>query len=314
MYPLVETVLFVFGLVGLGYLAGLTGYLRPEVGDALTAFAVRVAMPLLLFHTMLTADFHGTVPWALWATYFTSVAVAWTLGHLAVTRLFGRDALAGVAGGVATSFSNLLLLGIPLIQGVYGAQGFETLSLIVVVHLPIMIMASIVLFNLLDSGEAKTGIVRSFVEKTSRNPLIVGIAAGLVCRLSGLPMPALGGRLVDALAGTAGTIALFAMGLSLLKFGLSGNIRPAMVLTGVKLILMPAAALACAWLLGLPPLAASVAVVAAGLPSGVNAYLIAVQLGTGQALATNQMTLATAVSVLTLTLWLVALQALYGLV
>ncbi|TGT21706.1 AEC family transporter, partial [Mesorhizobium sp. M4B.F.Ca.ET.172.01.1.1] len=33
MTPLTETVLCVFSLVGLGYLAGLTGYLKPASGE-----------------------------------------------------------------------------------------------------------------------------------------------------------------------------------------------------------------------------------------------------------------------------------------
>ena len=70
--------------------------------------------------------------------------------------------------------------------------------------------------------------------------------------------------------------------------------RPALVLSTIKLMLMPAAALAAAWLFGLPPLTAQVVVIAAGLPSGVNSYLIAMQFNTGQALASNQMTIATA--------------------
>ena len=57
MSPVVETILFVFGLVALGYLAGLTGYLKVQVGDALTEFAVGVALPLLLFRTMVRRRF-----------------------------------------------------------------------------------------------------------------------------------------------------------------------------------------------------------------------------------------------------------------
>ena len=88
MSPVVETILFVFGLVALGYLAGLTGYLKAEVGDALTQFAVGVALPLLLFRTMVGADFHGSAPWALWSVYFAAAAVTWIVGHLVMTRAF----------------------------------------------------------------------------------------------------------------------------------------------------------------------------------------------------------------------------------
>ena len=75
---------------------------------------------------------------------------------------------------------------------------------------------------------------------------------------------------------------------------------------------MPAVALLLAWLVGLPPLTAKVAVAAAALPSGVNSYLIAAQFGTGQALASNQMTIATAFAVVTTALWLTAAQWVFG--
>lgn len=316
MSPLIETVLFVFGLVALGYLAGLTGYLKTEVGDALSAFAVGVALPLLLFRTMVNADFHGAAPWTLWATYFTAVIVAWTAGHLAITRIFGRDGQAGVVGGVATAFSNLVLLGAPFMLGVFGQQGFEILSLIIAVHLPTMLMASIILFEIF--GRRKNGGVHpgamalDFLRKIGTNPLVVGIVCGWLWRATGAPLPALAAHFVDALADIAAPLALFAMGLGLRKFGISGNVRPAIVLSALKLFLMPAVALGMAWLLGLPPLPAKVAVAAAALPSGVNSYLIAMQFGTGQALASNQMTIATAFAVVSTAFWLAVAQAVFG--
>ncbi|MDH4989008.1 AEC family transporter [Aminobacter anthyllidis] len=316
MSPLVETVLFVFGLVALGYLSGATGYLRTETGDALSEFAIGVALPLLLFRTMIGADFNGSAPWALWATYFIAVAVAWTAGHLVTTRVFGRDGQAGVVGGVSSAFSNLVLLGIPFMLGVFGQEGFELLSLIVSVHLPTMMMASIILFEMFGPRRSEPMhplvIIRDFLRKILTNPLIVGILAGLAWRATGVPLPSLATRFVDALANIAGPVALFAMGLGLRKFGISGNIKPALVLSVLKLMLMPAVALLFAWLFGLPPLSAKVAVAAASLPSGVNSYLIATQFGTGQALASNQMTIATACAVVTTAFWLTIATMVFG--
>jgi len=316
MSPLVETVLFVFGLVALGYLSGATGYLRSETGDALSEFAIGVALPLLLFRTMIGADFHGSAPWSLWATYFIAVTVAWTAGHLVTTRMFGRDGQAGVVGGVSSAFSNLVLLGIPFMLGVFGQEGFEILSLIVSVHLPTMMMASIILFEMFGPRRSEpmhpVVIIRDFLRKILTNPLIVGILAGLAWRAAGVPMPGLATRFIDALANIAGPVALFAMGLGLKKFGISGNIKPALALSVLKLMLMPAVALLFAWLFGLPPLSAKVAVAAASLPSGVNSYLIATQFGTGQALASNQMTIATACAVATTAFWLTIATMVFG--
>lgn len=316
MSPLIETVLFVFSLVALGYLAGLTGYLKPASGEGISDFAVSVAMPLLLFQTMVNADFHGVAPWSLWSAYFIAVALTWAAGHLVTTRIFGRDARAGIVGGVSSSYSNVVLLGAPFILGIFGPNGFEVLSLLVSVHLPIMMMASIVLFEMFgrrgDEPVHPLRVVRSFLRKLLVNPLIIGILAGLAWRISGTPLPGLVSRLVDALASTAGPVALFAMGLSLRRFGISGNIRPALALSVLKLFLMPALVLGLVWLFELPPLTAKVAVVVAALPSGINSYLIAVQFNTGQALASNQMTIATACAAVTTAFWLAVVGYVFG--
>ncbi|RVC08490.1 AEC family transporter, partial [Mesorhizobium sp. M7A.F.Ca.AU.002.02.1.1] len=80
----------------------------------------------------------------------------------------------------------------------------------------------------------------------------------------------------------------------------------------LKLFLMPALVLVFVWLLGMPPLTAKVAVMVAAMPSGVNSYLIAVQFNTGQALASNQMTLATACAAVTTAFWLTVVLYVFG--
>jgi predicted permease len=311
MSSLTETVVFIFGLVALGYLAGLTGYLSNNSGAAIAEFAVNVAMPLLLFRTMTEVDFHGAAPLTLWSVYFAAAAVTWTIGHFIVTRLFGRDSRAGVVGGVSSAFSNLVLLGIPFVSGVFGKPGVEVLSLLVSVHLPIMMMASVILFEMFgrSDGDGEVDalrVLRSFLRKIFANPLIIGILAGLAWRFSGVPLSGICARLVDALGGAAGPVALFSIGLGLRRFGISGNLRPALLLSILKLGLMPGLVLVFAWFLGLPPLTAKVAVAAAAMPCGVNAYLIAAQFGTGQALASNQLTLSTICAVASTTLWIAA--------
>lgn len=316
MSPLVETVLFVFGLVAFGYLAAATGYLKIGTGDALSEFAVNVALPLLLFRTIVSADFHGGAPWKFWIAYFAAVIVAWAVGHLVTTKGFGRDDRAGVVGGVSSAFSNLVLFGIPFTLGVFGTEGFEVLSLLISVHLPAMLMASIILFEFFGRTRGEplkpAQILRVFLRRLLSNPLVIGIMLGWAWRVTGVELPRLVSHFVDALANIAAPLALFAMGLGLRKFGISGTLGPALALSAVKLLLMPAVALGFALLFGLPPLPAKVLVASAALPSGVNSYLIAIQFGTGQALASNQITIATAFAVVTTAFWLSVAQAIFG--
>lgn len=316
MSPLAETIAFVFGLVGLGYAAGWARLLRPQVGEALTEFAATIAVPTLIFRTMAGLDFHGAAPWALWSTYFLAIPPVWIAAHLVITRGFGREMEAGVVGGVAACFSNMLLIGIPLMVGAYGQPGLEVVALLLSVHLPVMMAASIILFEWARRDKERSldplRMLRDFVRNLLSNAIIIGIIAGLLWQVSGLPMPGLMVRFVDAFAGLAVTVALFSMGLSLRRFGISGNVRPAFVLAGLKLIMLPAVALGFALLAPLPPLTAKALVVVAALPTGINPYLIASRFGTGQVLASNTLTISTGLAVLTTAFWLAVVQQVFA--
>ena len=75
---LLDTILLVFGIVGIGYLAARFRILAPGTGDGLADFVFVIAVPLLLFRTMASAQFGDATPWRLWLTYFSGVAVVWT--------------------------------------------------------------------------------------------------------------------------------------------------------------------------------------------------------------------------------------------
>ncbi|MDR6632840.1 putative permease [Phyllobacterium sp. 1468] len=316
---LIQTIIVVFGVIAIAYAAAHFKLLDERVGDGLSDFVFVIAAPLLLFRTMVRADFHGTAPWSLWISYFIGVIVAWAASDVAIKLFFGRDNRAGVVAGVSGAFSNLVFLGMPLMLGVFGQNGFAILSLIVAVHMPVMMAASITLHELamrrdgVFTGESHwVAVIGSFFNSLLRNPFVLGILAGWIWRLLGLQMPDTADALIETLSGVAGPVALFAMGMGLKKFGVSGNIAAAVLMSAIKLVLMPAVVLGAAWLIGLPPFTAKIAVVAAALPAGVNSYLIATRFGTGQALASNSMVMATAFSALTLTLWVSVATRIFG--
>lgn len=306
MSALAQSVTFIFSVVALGFLSGRSGLLRGQ-GEQLAEFVANVALPVLLFRTMITSDFGAVAPWLLWAVYFGAVAVSWGLGQAFAYFVMGRDGRGSIVAGVAACFSNLVLLGLPFTLAVFGEEGVSVLSLIVAVHLPSMLAVSLVLLSVGGGAGAPRGLaaLREFVRALATNSMVVGIAAGLLWRLSGLALPALPMRLVDTFAGVAGPVALFAMGMGLGRFPLTANLRQTFQIVFLKLAVMPAVALAVAYAAGLPPLTAKVVVVAASLPTGINPYLLAVRFGTGQGLASNSLTVGTLLAALTTSLWLV---------
>jgi malonate transporter and related proteins len=310
-------VLSVFGLIGLGYGAARAGILARNVGDGLTEFVFKAAMPFLLFDTLATADLHGLSPWRVWTAYFGPFAAVWAISHWVIRRFFGRDARAAVVAGGSAAYSNAVLVGIPLILGAFGQPGVVFLIVIVAVHLPVMMLGSVVLNEWALHADRRQGQLTSRSESMRRlarsmltHPILMAIAAGLVWRSTGAPVPMLIDGIVSPLAGAAGPLALFASGMSLVQFGMARQIRPAMLIAVFKLMVMPLLVLGAATAVGLPPVGVAALTLTAACPTGVNAFLIAGRLGTGQALASNALLFSTAGGVLTVTVWLTLLSGL----
>ncbi len=315
MDQIVTIVLPVFGLIGIGYAAAWLKVL-PEGSDrTLADFCFVIAIPLLIFRILATADFSGGSPIHLWLAYYGGFAVVWIAGTLAVRRLFGRDARTGVVAGVSAAFPNTVLFGIPLIFVAYGDAGAAALAVLIAINLPVMMSVSAILNQraLVVDGEAShadpLSALRSAAIALVQNPIIIGIAAGILWRLLGLPLGGPVGTVVDRLSGVGGTLALFTVGMTLRRYGLSGNLRPALIIAGLKLVVMPAIVFALlATVISLPPVWAKALVVVSACPTGVNAWLVAARFRTGEGIASNVITLSTAASAVTVAVWLHVVQ------
>ena len=130
----VEIVLSIFGLIGIGYAAVRFGIVRPAVADHLAEFVFVIAVPVLLFRTLATADFSGTSPWRLWGVYFVVMAATWILADRLSRRLFGFNARRGLVAGISATYSNLVLIGIPLVDRALGEEGMIVVLLLVSIH------------------------------------------------------------------------------------------------------------------------------------------------------------------------------------
>ena len=311
MTDILAIVLPVFGLIGIGAAIAWTKVLGHSAGEALSEFVFVVAIPLLIFRIVATADFSGISAWRLWLAFFAAFAVSWAAGTLLTRRLFGRDARAGLVAGLAAGYGNTTLIGLPLALAAFGAEGSVPMALIIAVQLPIM-MAAVALLMVraeqqdgVGSGPADPATVaRSIAENLIANPIVIGLAAGIAWRVSGVPLTGLVADLVDRLADVASTLALFAMGMSLKKYGVRGRLVAGLVLTFLKLIAMPALVLVLALLVGLPPNATKVVVIAAACPTGVTPFLVAGRFRTGEGLASTTITISTVLAVVSVAFWL----------
>ncbi|MDJ0932763.1 AEC family transporter [Breoghania sp.] len=220
-YHIFSLILPVFLLIAFGYVAAVTGLLKEQVGDALGKFVFTIAIPLLMFRTLATAFLNGASPWALWGTYFSSVIIVWTMATLISRAVFGREARYGVIAGISGAFSNIILVGLPVISASVSEAGLVPLFVIVSVHLPFMTVLSTLLMERAAAadGTRKARPMLQTLMVVSRNlatnPMVIGLVSGAVWRTTGLPVPDLPADVISKIAATAIPVALFSLGMSL---------------------------------------------------------------------------------------------------
>ncbi|MEL7274097.1 MAG: AEC family transporter [Pseudomonadota bacterium] len=312
MGSIINIIAPVFVLIALGYVTARFKFLPDAAGDGLAQFVVKLAVPVLLMRSIATAQLGDVNPWGFLLAYGITVLVAWAMAGAVIVSVFKRGWRASVIAGVAASFSNLVLLGIPLIERAFGEPGLQILFFLISFHLPFMMTLSTFLMEhaVRADGVEQTplrplSIAKTLARNLAVNPIIIGIAAGLLWRFSGLPYGGLPGDVIDALARTTGPLALFSLGMGLIKYGIKGNLAPAFALAALSLIVMPGTIYGLGTtVLDLPVLWLQVAVLAAACPTGMNAYLFATYFNIAQGLATNTIVIATLGSIITLPLWL----------
>ena len=299
----------IFALILLGFILVKSGYLNVTVGEALGEFVFRVAVPVLLFRTIAEAEFEGQSPWGIWVAYFAGVAVTWTVAHLTATMVFKRDGRIGVLAGVSSAFANSVFIGLPLVARIVGEEGLVAISILLSVHLPVMMIAGSLLMERAERREGTrpsqsmalllVGIGKSLV----RNPLVIGLVAGALFHTGGVPLSGPVKVIVDQIAGVAAPAALISIGMAVVKYGVRGNLGPAVAMTAFKLVLLPASVYLACRILGLSPEWTAAMVLTSSVPTGVNAWLLANHFGVGHGLASSTITLTTAIGVFTVSLW-----------
>lgn len=305
MIQILTLVLPVFGLIGLGWTVSRLGVVSDATAIGVSDFVATIAIPAFIFHTLYRGDAPALLPWTYWGAYFLGVAVAWGLAMAAARRLFAASGQEAVIWGFASAQSNTVMLGVPLVAMVFGEAGALPMFLLIAVHLPVVMIAAAVLMSRAGRGGGRGFDALATLRELARNPIIIAIVLGGAARVVHLPLPELVAEVIGRLAGAAAPVTLIALGMAVARYGLRGNLAPTAVVVLFKMIVHPL----IVWLLAfhvfdMPPIFAAVAVTFAALPTGINAYFIAVHYRQGEALASNAVSLTTLVSVVTITFWL----------
>lgn len=265
----------VFGVMAVGATAVRLRVLDEDAVKGLVLFVFNFAIPMLLFRSLATLELPPQIEWSFLLSYFLGALVVY-LGGMTLGRFLFRRTLAETAiFGMSAGFSNTVLIGIPILFTAYGPEAMLPTLLILAFHGPVLMSLTIGLIQV-GKGEELTlaGQVGTVGRDLVRNPILAGIVLGTLVNLGGFTIPGPVDRVAELLGAAAVPSALFALGASLAGYPLSGDVPPALLLSGFKLLVHPF----LVWFLavslfGLDGIWVPVAVTMAAMPSGINVYL-----------------------------------------
>ncbi|MEL6915809.1 MAG: AEC family transporter [Pseudomonadota bacterium] len=308
MNALLEVILPVFIVIGAGYLAVWRGYFSHSAVDALTLFAQRFAIPVLLFQAIATLDLSVALSWPLLLSFYLGALSGFLAGLFGARILFGRPWQDSVAIGFVGLFSNSVLLGLPITERAYGAEVLAFTFAIIAFHAPFCYALGITVMECVRAhGTGAVGIARAAANAMFRNALILAIAAGFVVNLAGVTLPDPLRDAVEIVSVAALPTALFGLGGLLVSYRPEGEVRIVLYLCVVSLVVHPAVALGLGSVFGLSQDALRAAVLTSAMAPGVNSFIFASMYGVGKRVAATTVLFATALSILTVWIWLIIL-------
>ena len=299
----IEIVAPVFGIVLLGYGATKVGWFSEDSAAGLSRFVFNFIIPAFLFKTFATRDLPDAIPWGLFGSYYLSTFAIYLIGMLIALWIFKRPFMGAVLTGMGCGFGNTVLLGLPLTIRALGDEGAIPVFLILSVHgLTIMTLTTVLLEVGRNANSALLSLPFNVGKGIVTNPLMMGLALGLVANFTGFQIPSVLDDMFIIMQGAVLPCALFAMGATLANYGFKGRLGQSLFVVVAKCLILPGLVFFTAtYVFELNPVWAIAATLMAAQPTGVNVYLFAQRYGTAQAIASTSIFLSTAFSILSLT-------------
>jgi len=289
----------------IGWFCGRRGLIRAGAITDLSNLAFMVLAPALLFRTM--SSVHLTeLDFRPIGIYFAVVACVFA----GVALFNGGFRRHGIVLALAATFSNTVMIGVPVVGLAFGKEGMVTLLTLISVHAFVMLTLATILLELAvareDAQAGRNGHrhMAATVLRAVRNgllhPVPLPIVLGLAWGLTGWQLPELVDRPLQILGAAQVPVSLVLVGVTLAFSSVGSQWRGALALSTVKTLLHPLAMLLVGRLLGLSGVTLAVMVVTAALPIGANVFLFSQRYRTAEAVVTASVGLSTMLGLATL--------------
>ena len=192
--------------------------------------------------------------------------------------------------------SNASFLGIPVAEGIWGAQGVLLASVFLIPQRVVVWTAGLGWYSR-DGG-------KSLWKRLFTNPCMVAVAIGLVLMFTGRRLPSVLSGATESLGSCTTGLSMFLVGMLVAHVQWREFFdRDVLWLTALRLAIFPAVILLGCRLLHAEPTAAGVAVMLTAMPAGTTVAVLSARYRKGERYAADLVTVSSLTSLVTIPLW-----------
>lgn len=305
---ILNIVLPVFSVIVLGWLLKRWAMINDAFLHQTNRLVYYVALPLLLFYKIGTADFYAN---------FNSRLVVASVGAVVITFLvsYGYAGLRNYPASARGTFSqgafrgNIAYVGLALCLNAYGEPGLTRAGILMGFLVPFLNLFAILALLWPHRGDGTSRGAMFWVRQIAFNPLILASFLGILWSFLALPIPLMAERSLKIATGMSLPLALIAIGGSFSLAKLQGDMVRAVLSTSIKLVWMPLLAALLLVVLGVSGMDLGIGVLVAGTPAATATYIMAHQMKGDAELAGSIVMLSTMLSAATYTVALLILRS-----
>ena len=291
-----------------GYVCRKVDLLDDHTTSKLNKFTFKAALPALLFKDLSTADFR-----AVWDGEMVGFCVIVTILSVAIAvvySLFHKDKAERGEIIQASYRSSAAVLGIAFVNNIYGESLMAALMIVGTVPIYNIIAVAVLAATSPDKkGESKKMLFLDTLKGVVTNPIIIGIAVGILWSLIKIPQPAIMSKTVGYMANMATPLSLIALGASFKVEEAKSKVGVTVGICFIKLILFCGIFLPIAINMGFRGEKLVAVLVMLGSATTGSCFVMVKNFGHKGTITAFAVMLTTICSAFTLTLWLFLLRS-----
>ena len=298
----------IFLVMVIGYILKQIGMLNDNFVTVANRFNFKVTLPFMLFRDISGVDIRAVfdIRYVLFCA-LVSTACFWIIWG--GVKLFLKDQSMRGAFVQASFRSSAAVMGLAFIQNMYGSSAMGPLMIVSAVPLYNIFSVIVLTFEGAHSGEVDPKQkVKDACINIAKNPIILGILAGLVVGLLGIDFPVIVDKTVNSVAQMATPLALITIGAGFEGRKALAKIRPTIAASMIKLVIQPLIFLPVAAWMGFRGEQMIAILIMLASPTTPSCYIMAKNMDNDGVLTASVIVMTTLLAAITLTGWIFILK------